>query len=68
MKDLVRNISALLSVLAAVNWGTVGLFDTNFIHTIFASMPIVEKGIYILFGVAGIVFGATQVTEKKHFE
>ena len=56
MKKLLCKISALLIVIGAINWGLVGLFDFNLVHTIFKTMPILEKASYILIGLAGLVY------------
>lgn len=40
--------------VAALNWGTVGLFDLNLVNLIFGSMPTLEKVIYSLVGISGI--------------
>ena len=53
---LLHNITFLLVVIGAINWGLIGLFDINLVTSLFASMPQVEKYIYILIGVAGVIF------------
>ena len=55
-----RDLSALdwvaiaLSVIGAINWGLVGLFDWNLVSAIFGPMSAVSRIIYVLVGLAGL--------------
>jgi uncharacterized membrane protein YuzA (DUF378 family) len=51
--------SWILVVVGALNWGLVGLFDFNLVHAILGGVPALERIVYILVGVAGIVMIAT---------
>lgn len=46
-------VAFILVVVGAINWGLVGLFGFNLVSTIFGFMPILERVVYILVGVAG---------------
>lgn len=48
-------ISFLLVVVGALNWGLVGLFDLNLVKTVLGSMAGLEKLVYILVGLAGLL-------------
>lgn len=54
-----------LTVVGAVNWGLVGLFDFNLVNAILVSVPGVEKIVYILVGVSGVYLGATHMGDCK---
>lgn len=42
-------------IIAAVNWGAIGLFDVNLIATLFGGMSdMLVRIIYILAGIAGL--------------
>ena len=43
-----------LLIIGALNWGLMAVFDLNIVHLIFGSLPILEKYIYGLVGVAGL--------------
>ena len=62
---LLHNITFLLVVIGAINWGLIGLFGINLVTSLFASMPQVEKYIYILIGVAGVIFALQEVSEHR---
>lgn len=65
MKKILCFVAGLLTVVGAINWGLVGLFDVNLVHKIFATMPQVEKIVYILVGLAGLVSGVFLVQGHK---
>jgi uncharacterized membrane protein YuzA (DUF378 family) len=56
MADEIINLGSwLLAALAAINWGTVELFDTNLL-TDTAALPAETASIaYIVIGIAGVV-------------
>ena len=47
-------IVAVLLVIGGLNWGLVGLFDFNLVHYIFGKLPMLEKIIYIIVGLAAL--------------
>ena len=44
----------VLLVVGALNWGLVGLADINVVKLVLGSIPLLERLVYILVGVAGI--------------
>ena len=64
MKKLLCYITGLITVIGAINWGLVGAFDFNLVHALVGTMPMVEKIVYILIGLSGVVFGGLAVGEK----
>jgi uncharacterized protein len=47
-------IAAILLVIGGLNWGLVGLLDFNLVTFLFGKLPILEKLIYGLVGLAAI--------------
>ena len=47
-------IALLIVVLGALNWGMVGLFDTNVISDVFGSGTLTDV-VYTVVGVCGLV-------------
>ena len=45
----------VLTIVGALNWGLIGLLDFNLVSTIFGSGTMLEKLVYILVGIAGII-------------
>ena len=49
------NIIALtLVIIGAINWLLVGLFQFNLVDTIFGSLSLLTRIIYIIVGIAGL--------------
>lgn len=55
----------LLVVVGALNWGLVGLFGFNLVTALLGSWPMLEKLVYILVGVSGVVIMATHKGDCK---
>ena len=53
--ETLQKICLVLTIVGALNWGLIGLLDFNLVATIFGSGSILEKLIYILVGITGIV-------------
>lgn len=54
MKGL-QQIANILVIVGALNWGLVGLLDLNVVHMILGSMAGLEKIVYILVGLSGVL-------------
>ncbi|MBR4672380.1 MAG: DUF378 domain-containing protein [Bacilli bacterium] len=45
-----------LTIIGALNWGMVGLFETDLVATLFnGSDSIISKIIYVIIAIAGII-------------
>lgn len=53
--ETIQKTCLALTIIGALNWGLIGLLDFNLVATIFGSGSLLEKIIYILVGIAGIV-------------
>lgn len=47
--------SYILVIIGALNWGLVGLFSFNLVEVLLGGIPILERIVYILVGVAGVI-------------
>lgn len=54
-----------LVMLGAINWGLVGLFDTNLVTKIFGSGGAVDV-VYVVFGVAALMFVPRLLDQLGH--
>lgn len=61
----VHVVSFALVVVGAVNWGLVGLFNFNLVELVFGAVPWLERLIYVLVGVAGVVLIVTHKADCK---
>lgn len=47
-------IALALVIIGAINWGLIGIFNFNLVDTIFGTMSIISRIIYILVGISGL--------------
>jgi len=50
-----QKICLLLTIIGAINWGLIGIFDFNLVDTIFGIGSVLSRIIYSLVGIAGLV-------------
>lgn len=50
-----QKICLILTIIGAINWGLVGLFDFNLVSTLFGIKTIFTSVIYMLVGIAGLI-------------
>ena len=53
--QIVQKCALVLTIVGAINWGLIGLFDFNLVHMLFENIEMLEKIIYILVGIAGLI-------------
>ena len=53
--ETLQKILLVVTIIGAVNWGLIGLFDINLVATIFGNQSILSKIIYLLVGICGLV-------------
>ncbi len=53
--ETLQKACLVLTIVGAINWGLIGLFDFNLVSTIFGDGSILEKIVYILVGIAGVI-------------
>lgn len=52
---IVQKIALVFTILGALNWGLIGLFDFNLVTSIFGDATFWTKAVYTIIGVAGII-------------
>lgn len=53
--NTVQKTALVLTIIGALNWGLIGLFDFNLVDTLFGVGSFLSMIIYVLVGLAGIV-------------
>jgi len=53
--NIVQKSALVLTIVGALNWGLIGLFNFDLVASLFGSMTIVSRTIYTLVGIAGLV-------------
>ena len=61
-------IVTVLLVVGGLNWGLVGLFDFDLVATLFGSIPVVQKTVYVLVGLSAIyqIIGLKGIQTRWH--
>lgn len=52
--SLFQKIILIITIIGAINWGLVGIFDFNLVGFLFGNMTFLTRTIYIIVGLAGI--------------
>lgn len=50
-----QKVCLVLTIIGALNWGLVGLFDFNLVSTLFGAENVITRIVYVLVGIAGII-------------
>lgn len=64
MLKFLKNISYILVLVGALNWGLVGLFDFDLVAKIFGEMSTLSRIVYILVGLSAIISPITINREQ----
>lgn len=54
METLYKSALAI-TIIGAINWGLIGLFDVDLVAMIFGEMSILSRIVYSLVGICGLV-------------
>lgn len=53
--NIVQKSALTLTIIGAINWGLIGIFNFNLVSTLFGDMSVLSRIIYALVGIAGLV-------------
>ena len=53
--ETLQKIALTFTIIGAINWGLIGVFDFNLVETLFGVSSLLSRIIYILVGICGIV-------------
>ena len=53
--ETLQKVCLALTIVGALNWGLIGLFDFNLVDTIFGVGSFLSKLVYIIVGICGLV-------------
>ena len=52
---ILQKVALVLTIIGAINWGLIGLFDFNLVTALFGDATILTRIVYTLVGIAGII-------------
>lgn len=53
--ETIQKIALVFTIIGALNWGFIGLFDLNLVTMIFGDMTMLARVIYTIVGIAGLI-------------
>ena len=53
--ETLQKVALVFTIIGAIVWGMVGLFDFNIIDALFKDMYIIARIIYIIVGICGLI-------------
>jgi len=53
--EILQKICLVLTIIGAIVWGLIGVFDFNLVATIFGDNTLMSRIIYTLVGLAGLI-------------
>ena len=52
---IVQKVALVFTIIGAINWGLVGIFEFNLVESLFGVASFVTRAIYTLVGIAGLI-------------
>lgn len=53
--NIVQKSALVFTIIGALNWGLIGIFNFNLVSFIFGDMTLISRIIYTLVGVAAVI-------------
>ncbi|MBQ8871173.1 MAG: DUF378 domain-containing protein [Bacilli bacterium] len=53
--ETLQKSALVITIIGAINWGLIGLFDFNLVEMIFGTGSLLSQIIYILVGITGLI-------------
>ena len=50
-----QKVALVITIIGAINWGFIGIFDLNFVDSIFGVGSALSRLIYTLVGLTGLI-------------
>lgn len=53
--EILQKTALAITIIGAINWGLIGLFDFNLVTALFGDETMMTRIIYILVGITGLI-------------
>lgn len=53
--ETLQKIALVFTIIGAINWGLIGIFDLNLVDFLFQDMDIIKRIIYIIIAICGLI-------------
>ena len=62
---ILQKIALVFTIIGAINWGLIGIFDFNLVASIFGDGSALSRIIYAIVGICGLINIGLLFTEYK---
>ena len=62
----IQKIALFFTIVGALNWGSIGFLDFNFVSAIFSANGAITNVIYSLVGICGLINIGLLLTNLEH--
>ena len=62
--DIIEKIALVLVIVGGLNWGLYGLFSFDLVATLFGSMTILSRIVYVAIGLSALYATFTTLMKK----
>lgn len=63
--QILQKIALAFTIIGAINWGLIGIFDFNLVASIFGDGSALSRIIYAIVGICGLINIGLLFTEYK---
>lgn len=60
-----QKIALVFTIIGAINWGFIGIFDFNLVEAIFGEASVLSRIIYAIVGITGLINIGLLFTDYK---
>lgn len=64
--NIIQKTALVLTIVGALNWGLVGLFDFDLVAALFGDMSVFTRVLYVLIGLAALINVAIFFVDLNH--
>ncbi len=64
--SILQKIALVITIVGAVNWGLIGIFDYNLVDSLFGNASVLSRIVYITVAVAGLLNIALLFLRNNH--
>ncbi len=64
--NIIQKTALVLTIVGALNWGLVGLFDFDLVAALFGDMSVFTRVLYVLIGLAALINVALFFVDLNH--
>ena len=65
---ILQKICLVFTIIGAINWGLIGLFNFNLVYTLFELSEMLQNAIYIIVGICGLINIGLLFMDIEHNE